>query len=147
MVRVLVRTRWWCTAAQSSSDGIGARWASLSRSDSTMNRLPCRITASTSLKISWSRRSSAAPPPATGYRPETRTPAKPQKSPSSLMCRILLSSSLSMTGNGSTTWRQWPASGSRRLPSGPMMLDSDVTISSRIASSGGLVTCAKSCVK
>ncbi len=112
-----------------------------------MKRLPCRMTASTSWKISLSRRSSASPPPATGYSPEIRTPAKPEKWPSSLMCRTLLSSSLSITGNGSTTCRQWPASGSSRLPSGPMMLEREVTISSRMESSGGFVTWANSWAK
>ena len=63
------------------------------------------------------------------------------------MERIFASSSLSMTGYGSTICRQLAGPGSSRLPSGPMVADRLVTSSSRIASSGGLVTCAKSWVK
>ena len=37
--------------------------------------------------------------------------------------------------------------GSSRLPSGPIVDSIDVTSSSRIASSGGLVTCANTCLK
>ncbi len=65
---------------------------------------------------------------------------KPGMSPSRLMWRILASSSLLITGNGSTTWRQECALGVSRLPSGPMLPLSEVTSSSRMASSGGLVT-------
>ena len=72
---------------------------------------------------------------------------KPGMSPSRLMCRILARSSLEMTGNGSTIWRQDGGLGSSRLASGPIVPDSEVTSSSRIASSGGLVTCANSWAK
>lgn len=71
----------------------------------------------------------------------------PGISPSALMCTSLASSSLSMTGNGRVTLRQEAAVGSRRLPWGPSEEISEVTSSSRMASSGGLVTCAKSWVK
>ena len=72
---------------------------------------------------------------------------KPGMSPSRLMWRILARSSLEMTGNGSTTIRQDAGCGSSRLDSGPMVPASEVTSSSRIASSGGLVTCANSWLK
>ena len=72
---------------------------------------------------------------------------KPGMSPSRLMWRILARSSLEMTGNGSTTWRHDAGVGSSRLASGPMVPASEVTSSSRIASSGGLVTWANSCAK
>ena len=68
-------------------------------------------------------------------------------SPSALTCQILASSSLSMTGRGSTICRQDAGPGASRFCSGPMVPDSEVTISSRIASSGGLVTWANSSVK
>ena len=42
-MRVFSRTRWWWTAAVISSDGIGARFSSQSRSDSTMIRAPAAI--------------------------------------------------------------------------------------------------------
>src|SRR3712207_9265074 len=61
-------------------------------------------------------------------------------SPSWLMCRILARSSLENTGNGRTTCRQDAGCGSRRFASGPIVPDSEVTSSSRIASSGGVVT-------
>ena len=52
-----------------------------------------------------------------------------------------------MTGNGSTICRQLAGPGSSRFASGPIVADTLVTSSSRIASSGGLVTWAKSWVK
>jgi hypothetical protein len=54
---------------------------------------------------------------------------------------------LSITGNGSTICRQDAADGSSRFCSGPMLPASEVTSSSRIASSGGLVTWANSWLK
>ena len=72
---------------------------------------------------------------------------KPGMSPSRLMCRILVRSSLEITGNGSTTCRQEAGVGSSRLASGPIEPYSEVTSSSRIASSGGLVTWANSWLK
>ncbi len=65
IVRCLVRTRWWCTAAVSRSEGIGASTSSALRSESTMTRAPSSIAADTSLQIAPSARSSASPPPAT----------------------------------------------------------------------------------
>ena len=73
--------------------------------------------------------------------------AKPGMSPSLFMCRILASSSLSMTGNGSCSMRHEAGLGASRFSSGPIVPASEVTTSSRMASSGGLVTCAKSCEK
>ena len=72
---------------------------------------------------------------------------KPGMSPSRLMCRILTSSSLVITGNGTTTWRHDAGVGFSRLASGPIEPLRLVTSSSRIASRGGLVTCANSCAK
>ena len=48
-----------------------------------------------------------------------------------------------------TSSRLWPAapSGSSRLGRGPISETSDITSSSRIGSIGGLVTCAKHCLK
>ena len=61
--------------------------------------------------------------------------------------RIFSSSSLRSTGVGSDSWRQASGPGSRRLPSGPTAVSTAMMISSRIASTGGFVTCAKSCLK
>ena len=67
-------------------------------------------------------RAAPAPPPATGSnRPSTTWAAKPGRSPSSLMCTILARSSLPITGNGSTIWRQDAGAGSSRFCSGPMV--------------------------
>ena len=63
------------------------------------------------------------------------------------MCWIFASSSLSMTGKGSATWRQCAGVAVSRFWSGPIAVPSEVTSSSRIASSGGLVTCANSWLK
>ena len=54
---------------------------------------------------------------------------------------------MSITGNGRVTWRQWLGVEVSTLTSGPTEFDSEVTSSSRIASSGGLVTWANNCVK
>ena len=58
---------------------------------------------------------------------------------------ILASSSLSMIGNGRASWRQLSGPGSQQVGLGPdRSTPTDVTTSSRMASSGGLVTWAKS---
>jgi hypothetical protein len=98
-------------------------------------------------RISSSARRSPSPPSATGYRPSTANGLRPGKSPSSLMYRSLASSSFVRIGDGTTTCRQLAGVGSSRLPSGPSVAASDVTSSSRMASSGGFVTWAKSWVK
>ncbi|MNW62835.1 hypothetical protein D3C74_409900 [compost metagenome] len=61
--------------------------------------------------------------------------------------RIFASSSLSSTGKGRISLRACSGLSSRRFGSGPIAPPIDVTSSSRIASSGGLVTCANICVK
>ncbi len=147
MVRVFSRMRWWCTDETRSSDGIGHRSLLESRSDSTMILAPLRIASETSDLISSSRRCRPSPPSATGNRPRTTWGTKPGMSPSSLTWTSLARSSLSMIGEDSAIWRQLAGRGSSRLPSGPIELPRLVTSSSRIASSGGLVTCAKSCEK
>ena len=72
---------------------------------------------------------------------------KPGVSPCSLTYISLARSSRSMTGWGRTIWRHDPGRASSRLPSGPTVAASEVTSSSRMASSGGLVTWANSWVK
>jgi hypothetical protein len=54
---------------------------------------------------------------------------------------------LESTGEGNASWRAARGPGSRRLSSGPMDVSVAMMISSRIASTGGFVTCAKSCLK
>src|ERR671928_100237 len=55
------------------------------------------------------------------------------------MWTIFASSSFVRTGKGSTSWRQCAGVAASALCSGPMDVASDVTSSSRIASSGGVV--------
>ena len=59
----------------------------------------------------------------------------------------LASSSLASTGNGSTILFAASGTSASRLASGPIVEASEVTSSSRIASSGGLVTWANSWLK
>jgi hypothetical protein len=65
----------------------------------------------------------------------------------SRIARIFARSRLSITGPRSLSW--WHCSGvsSNVLPSGPIVVSSDITSASRIGSIGGLVTCANSWVK
>ncbi|SIN16183.1 Uncharacterised protein [Mycobacteroides abscessus subsp. abscessus] len=63
-MRVAERSRWWCTAAVSSSDGMGAQVAEELRSDSTMYCTPRWIAAETFSQISVIRARRAAAPPA-----------------------------------------------------------------------------------
>ena len=107
-----------------------------------MIRAPSLIASDTSQQISSRRWRRASPPPAASYRPSTTCAAKPGRSPSELMCTILARSLSLITGNGSTTWRQDAGDGSNRFRSGPVVPPSEVISSSRMASSGGLVTCA-----
>ena len=113
-----------------------------------MKLTPSATARSTSAKISSSRRSSAAPPPSTLYSPRTMIERKTPASLGSLSMRtIFASASLSITGNGSTSLRACSGRSSSRFGSGPMAPPIAVTSSSRIASSGGFVTCANICVK
>jgi hypothetical protein len=61
--------------------------------------------------------------------------------------RSVSSSWLRRIGWSMTSW--WACSGvsSSRFCSAPTPVPSDITIDSRIGSIGGLVTCAKSCLK
>ena len=70
-MRVFSRTRWWCTAPVSSSDGIGASSAVAWRSDSTMMRAPPAIASETSAQISSIRCGERLAATATSYRPRT----------------------------------------------------------------------------
>ena len=61
--------------------------------------------------------------------------------------RSFSSSSLLRIGVASLIWWAEAGAGSSRLPSGPIVVSAAITISSRIASIGGFVTWAKSCLK
>ena len=70
-----------------------------------------------------------------------------ERNPRAMMLRSLATSSLLRIGEGIVIWWQLSGSGRSRFPSGPMVLSIEVTSSSRMASRGGLVTWAKSCLK
>ena len=156
-VRVFSRTRWWCTAAVSSSEGMGAASAVELRSDRTIRLAPPAMASETRRRTSSSARRSASPPASVGApaspassisnSPSMVKALKPGVSPCSLTYMSLARSSRSITGRGRKICRQIPGRASSRLASGPMVAASEVTSSSRMASRGGLVTWAKSWVK
>ena len=63
------------------------------------------------------------------------------------MCLSLANSSLVRIGDFSSIRLQLIGLGLSRLPSEPMVVSAEVISSSRMQSIGGLVTCAKSCLK
>ena len=65
MVRVFSRMRWWWTAEVSSSDGMGAKSRSASRSDRTTKRAPLSMASDTSVQMASRRARSAGSPPLT----------------------------------------------------------------------------------
>ena len=67
--------------------------------------------------------------------------------PSTSRALIFSSSALVTTGSFSLSWRQCSGVSSNRLRCRPTKLMVEVTSSSRIASRGGLVTCANICLK
>ena len=136
---------------------MGAQSTLALRSDSTIRLAPSAMASETRRRTSSMARRSDSPPAAVGApaSPASRTSKspsmakalKPGVSPPSLTYISLARSSRSITGSGSRICRHEPALASSRLASGPMVADSEVTSSSRMASSGGLVTWAKSWVK
>ena len=156
-VRVFSRTRWWCTAAVSSSEGMGAQSAVELRSERTMTFAPSAMASETRRRTSSMALRSDSPPAAVGApawpawrtsnSPSMAKALKPGVSPYSLTYISLARSSRSMTGSGSKIWRHRPHRASSRFASGPIVAASDVTSSSRMASSGGFVTCANNWLK
>ena len=120
-----------------SSDGIGAMSAFTPRSERMIRFTPC--------SIAWQARSKRPEvrfqAPAPLRRPRTAwarlTDLNPRQ-PSSCLSRA--SSSLSRIGRSSAICRHASGVGSSRLPSPPAPVKTDVTSSSRMASSGGFVT-------
>ena len=66
LVRVFSRTRWWCTAAVSSSEGMGAHSAVALRSDRTIRLAPSAMASETRRRTSSMARRSASPPASVG---------------------------------------------------------------------------------
>ena len=120
-----------------------AAWsASTPRSESTSNAYPS-ATAALACRHSSSI-ASAMPPSPLGSNSVDRVTARRAGSG---LCRIRAVSSLSRIGYSMRIWWQDPGSGFSRFRSAPRVELMSVTSSSRMASRGGLVTCAKSCLK
>ena len=122
------------------------------RSESTMRLAPCSIAVETLPHTCPIAASSIAAPCADGTAaspsgskksPSMRTALKPFDASVASTIKSLARSSRSITGDGSEICRQLSGRASRRFPSGPIVPSIEVTVSSRIASSGGLVTWAK----
>ena len=86
LVRDFCRTRCWCTAEVSSSDGIGARSAVECRSDSMMHPGAGgdRLVGLQPTSLDGLRPAPSAPP-STSYRPEMVAEAKPGRLPSAFI--------------------------------------------------------------
>ena len=110
-----------------------------------MNWAPLWMASSTSEHSSASRFSMAFSPLSTRYSARSVTVGRRPLEVSK--CWILASSSLSITGKSSEICLACSGVAVSRLSSGPRPDFIDVTTSSRIESSGGLVTWANCCVK
>ena len=114
------------------------------RSERTMRFAPCSIAAHARSINDLIASSSPLDPRAAGKSIGKVTAQKPRH-PSNCLSRA--SSSLSRIGSSSAICRQLSAVGSSKFPSPPAPVNTEVTSSSRIASSGGFVTWANSCLK
>ena len=126
---------------------MGAESAPAPRSDKTMMFLPASMALPTCSRMRWMAIRSPGPPSSTAYRHGTTSvdqwlwPPGPSTSTKLASCWSVI------TGWGVKIWRHDSGWGSSRLPSGPSQPQVAVMISSRMASSGGLVTWANSCWK
>ena len=123
---------------------MGAHTPLESRSEMMTNCTPRFTAAETFSQISAIRARSESAPSTGRYSPRTR---RLRGTPSSSRCTNWSSWSLSITGKFSWIWRVRVCCVESMLAMGPTAPAMDVTSSSRIASSGGLVTCAKDCTK
>ena len=144
-VRKPVSRRAWFTAAVASSAGIGARPSARSRSLSTIRFTSARTSLSTCSHKSVSPRSSAAPGAAAVASKSIFTVAdwKPAR------FRFLIRARSAFDRIGCCSFTSCACAGLSLRMSGlcPRKVISDITSSSRIESIGGLVICAKSCLK
>ena len=141
-VRRPVLSRWLCTAATASNDGMGTP-PSPARSETTMMFAPPRTAASACWHSSAQERSSACGPPSAGYAASSRHEENP--------CRSIFASASnwawSSSGVSSRIRRQLARASSRKLPWFPTCIFVEVMNDSRSASMGGFVTCANSWLK
>ena len=145
LVRKPVSRRAWFTAAVASSAGIGACPAGRFMSLNTTSPVPERTAASACSLSAVNPRSSAAP----GF---SAAASNPIVSVVALKCslfklRIRARSAFVRIGCCSFTSRASAGLSFRMSGLWPRKVISDITSSSRIESIGGLVICAKSCLK
>ncbi len=126
---------------------MGASSASCPRSERTMISYPSAMHSEALKRRSSSALRSPAPPSFARKRMGSVIALSPFEACPPSRPRIFSSSSLRSTGVGSESCRHASGPGSRRLPSGPTAVSTAMMISSRMASTGGFVTCAKSCLK
>mmetsp|Transcript_26802 Transcript_26802/g.86548 ORF Transcript_26802/g.86548 Transcript_26802/m.86548 type:complete len:252 (-) Transcript_26802:1712-2467(-) len=147
MARAFAATRRWWTAPVASSDGMGTRSGPAARCESTSSGAPPCSTAASAL----AERSTSASRKAVGDALATSS----GKVASSVvvfqpLCgedwRAAISVRVS-TGCGRMSRRACASVAASTFASGPTGHWRDMTTSSRIGSMGGLVTCAKSCLK
>ena len=133
----------WCTNAQAKSMGMGAMSLLMPRSESMMMFAPSSTSFTTLFNRSSSARSSPLFPSLATYSALTDLDLK-----SSCSINLILSrSSLEMMGFWMFSFFACAGMTSKIFASLPTDMEVSVTISSRIPSSGGLVTCANNCLK
>ena len=144
-VRNPVSRKAWFTAAVANSAGIGARPSGRSRSLSTIRLMPDRTAFNTCSHSSSSARSSAAP----GSMARASNPigSVADWNPARFRLRIRAKSAFDRIGCCSFTNCACAGLSLRMSGLCPRNVISDITSSSRIESIGGLVICAKSCLK
>ena len=108
---------------------------------------PAAMAPLQALRSSSTASRSAGAPPLMGHSMGMVIEWKPWEWPLPSSWRSRSSSSLRSTGLASVIWRADSGVGSSRFPSGPIEVSTAMTISSRMASTGGFVTWANSCLK
>ena len=144
LVRSPSRMRWWWTAAAAMRLGIGTRSGPTPRSDSTSTVAPLSSMARPASAHRASTASSSAP---TGALRGKTAASVSAFSPGRSRAFTRANSRLDRIGRSNRRWRQCSGVSANRSFSDPRVVCRAVTSSSRMASRGGLVTCAKSCLK
>ena len=146
-MRFIFLTRCWCTAPAAISEESGTRsWLTL-RSDSTTSRKPSSIACSASSQMRLHAAATPAPPSERSKHVSITWVFHWR--PATVLSSAMRSSSSDSRRMGDLSRSRWQDSFCAEVmsPSGPIMHSSDMTTASRTESRGGLVTCAKSCLK
>ena len=134
-------------AETASSAGMGAFHSSWPRSETTSRLYPSAMASEACTCMLSMALRSPAPPSATGKSAGSVMERNARLSGPPSSARMRSRSSSVRTGVGTSSWWQESGVGSRRLRSGPTAVSIPMMISSRMASTGGFVTWAKSCLK